>query len=264
MPRYRDRVVHYDQKAPLFHEYNIEKEIAKINYRQVTLPSGGSIVIDRAEALVAIDINSGKYRDQKNAEETATVTNLQAVEEIMRQLRLRDLGGVIVIDFIDMRYDKNRRKVERALREKLKQDRAKTKMLRMNEFCLLSLTRQRMRSGFSDSVFGNCPHCGGLGKVKTPESLSLDVMRMLQLAVNEPEVERVAVTIGPDVLEYLQNRHRRSLVKLEEKTGKRIELLLGRDQIRDEVKFVCLDGRDRDVHLPALADANVPTSATGP
>ncbi len=260
MPRYQDRVVYYDEKVPLFHKYNIESELAKINRRRVDLPNGGHMVIDQTEALVAIDINSGKFRDQTKAENTAVMTNLQAVDEIARQLRLRDLGGVVVIDLIDMRLDKNRRQVERTLRDALKNDRAKSKVLRMSEFCLIELTRQRMRPSLAHSIFSDCPHCGGLGKIKTPESLSLDVMRMAQLALNNPEVQRVQITISPEVLEYLQNRHRRALVQLEQSAGKRIELLIGTHMNQEHIEFACLDARDRQLNLPELAQSTLATA----
>jgi len=252
MPRYQDRVAYYDEPVPLFHKYGIEAEIAKINSRRVELPNGGHLVFDQTEALVAIDVNSGKFREQASAEETALQMNLEAVKEIVRQLRLRDLGGVVIIDFIDMRSDSNRRKVERALREAMKKDRAKTKILRISALGIVELTRQRMRPSLAHSIFTDCPHCHGLGKIKTPESLSLDVVRMIQLALNHEETERVQVTVSPEVLEYLQNRHRRTLVELEEQTGKRIELFVGRHLGPDQMRFTCLDGRDRNLQLPEL------------
>src|SRR5439155_13211555 len=132
--------------------------------------NGGSIVIDQTEALVAIDVNSGNFRADNNAEETAYQMNLLAAKEIARQLRLRDLGGVIVNDFIDMRDDKHRRGVERAMREAVKRDRARTKVLKISQFGLIEMTRQRIRPSLKRSVFQECPHCNSQGHVKTPES----------------------------------------------------------------------------------------------
>ena len=145
MPRHTSRLQLYDGKEPLFHKYNIEDEIGRINKRDVPLAAGGSIVIDQTEALVAIDVNSGNFRADDSAEETAFQLNIAAAKEIARQLRLRDLGGVIVNDFIDMRKERHRRGVERALRDAMKRDRARTKILRTSPFGLIEMTRQRIR-----------------------------------------------------------------------------------------------------------------------
>ena len=163
MPRFVNRLKLYDEKVPLFHKYGIEDEIAKIQRRHVPLPEGGSIVIDQTEALVAIDVNSGNFRVENDAERTAYEMNLRAAKEIARQLRLRDLGGVIVNDFIDMRDERHRRGVEKALRDAIKRDRARTKVLRMSAFGLIEMTRQRIRPSLKRSVYEDCPHCGGAG-----------------------------------------------------------------------------------------------------
>ncbi len=182
MPRFVDRLKLYDAKVPIFHKYGIEDEIAKIQRRRVDLPEGGSIVIDQTEALVAIDVNSGNFRVENDAERTAYEMNLRAAKEIARQLRLRDLGGVIVNDFIDMRDERNRRGVEKALRDAIKRDRARTKVLRMSAFGLIEMTRQRIRPSLKRSVYEDCVRCAGAGVVKTVESMSIDVMRILALA----------------------------------------------------------------------------------
>src|SRR5207247_3546288 len=152
----------------------IENEIARIKMRHVPLPNGGSIVIDQTEALVAIDVNSGNFRADNNAEETAYQMNLLAAKEIARQLRLRDLGGVIVNDFIDMRRERHRRGVERALHDAMKRDRARTKILRTSPFGLIEMTRQRIRPSVKKSVYGDCPFCRGRGVVKTAESMAIE------------------------------------------------------------------------------------------
>src|SRR5207245_4888633 len=167
MPRYASRIKHYTDSEPLFHRYGIENEIARIQQRHVPLPHGGSIVIDLPEPLVAIDVNSGNFRADNNAEETAFQMNLQAAKEIARQLRLRDLGGVIVNDFIDMREDRHRREVERALRDAVKRDRARTKILKISQFGLIEMTRQRIRPSLKRSAFQDCTQCKGTGHVKT-------------------------------------------------------------------------------------------------
>src|SRR5438045_8212567 len=161
MPRYASRIKHYNDPEPMFHKYGIEDEIAKIQRRHVPLPEGGSIVIDQTEALVAIDVNSGNFRVENDAERTAYEMNLRAAKEIARQLRLRDLGGVIVNDFIDMREERHCRGVERALREAIKRDRASTKILRMSAFGLIEMTRQRIRPSLKRSIYEDGPQCSG-------------------------------------------------------------------------------------------------------
>jgi ribonuclease E len=216
MPRYAGRIKHYTGSEPLFHKYGIEKEIAKIQERRIELPHGGSIVIEQTEALVAIDVNSGSFRADNNAEETAYQMNLLAAKEIARQLRLRDLGGVIVNDFIDMREEKHRREVERAMREAVKRDRARTKILKISQFGIIEMTRQRIRPSLKRSVYQDCPHCLGSGQVKTCESMSIDVMRMLQLAAHRDNVHRIEARVHEDVANYLLNRKRKEIARLEE------------------------------------------------
>jgi len=253
MPRYQDRVEFYQDKVPLFHKYHIEEQLIQINSRRVDLPSGGFLVIDQTEALVAIDVNSGKFRQPENAEQTALEINLEAADEICRQLRLRDMGGVIVIDFIDMRMEKNKREVEKRVRDALKNDRAKTKVLKMSAFGLLELTRQRMRPSRERSIYADCPHCGGSGQIKTPESVSLDTMRMIQLALCQESVESLDVTVPLKVFEYLHNRRKRSLVYMEEDTGKKITLHVGKDLTPDTFVLKCFDGRNREVMLDGIS-----------
>ncbi len=178
-------------------------------------PKGGSIVIDQTEALVAIDVNSGNFRVEDDAEKTAYEMNLRAAKEIARQLRLRDLGGVIVNDFIDMRDERHRRGVERAVRDAVKRDRARTKILRMSQFGLVEMTRQRVRPSLKRSIYEDCGHCKGAGVVKTIESMSIEVMRLLSLAAHRPEIRRINVTVAAAVAVYLNNRKRTELAALE-------------------------------------------------
>src|SRR5207302_11012703 len=216
MPRYANRIKLYDGSEPLFYKYGIEKEIARIQMRHVPLPHGGSIVIDQTEALVAIDVNSGTFRADNNAEETAYQMNMLAAKEIARQLRLRDLGGEIINDFIDMRDEKHRRGVERALRDAIRRDRARTKLLRISAFGIIEMTRQRIRPSLKRSVYQDCPHCLGAGQVKTCESMSIDVMRMLQLAAHREGISRVQVSVTEEVAHYLLNKKRKEIGRPEE------------------------------------------------
>ena len=179
MPRSANRIKLYSEPEPIFHKYGIEEEIVRIQQRHVPLPNGGSLVIDQTEALVAIDVNSGNFRTDGNAEESAYQLNTIAAKETARQLRLRDLGGVVVNDFIDMRKERNRRNVERTLRDAVRRDRARTKILRTSPFGLIEMTRQRIRPSLKRSVYKECPACAGSGLVKSAESMAIEVIRKL-------------------------------------------------------------------------------------
>src|SRR5947209_581628 len=251
-PRARNKVMLYEEPIPLFHKYDIEKDIELMHSRHVPLPSGGSLVIDSTEAIVAIDVNSGKFRDHSDAETTAFKTDMEAAEEIPRQLRLRDLGGVIICDFIDLRYERHRRELEEKLHEKFKNDRARTKVLRMSQFGIIEMTRQRMRPSLKRSIYFDCPHCKGAGLVKTPESMSLDVMRRLAIAVHDQRVARVELAVSPEVAFYFQNRKRAQLARLEEETNKRILIRHEQSLALDEVKFELFDARDSRIYLAEL------------
>ncbi len=249
MPRYVNRLKLYEEKEPLFHKYGIEEEISKIQQRHVPLPEGGSIVIDQTEALVAIDVNSGNFRVENDAERTAYEMNLRAAREIARQLRLRDLGGVIVNDFIDMREERHRRGVERALRDAIKRDRARTKILRMSAFGLIEMTRQRIRPSLKRSVFEDCPHCGGAAVVKTVESMSIDVMRLLALAAHRGDVRRVNIALSPPVATYLNNRKRRELAILEDESNLIVHIRPEEGTRAEHLQIDCFDANNAEIRL---------------
>jgi ribonuclease E len=249
MPRYANRIKLYEGKEPLFHKYGIEEEIARIQQRKVPLPHGGSIVIEQTEALVAIDVNSGSFRADNNAEETAFQINLQAAKEIARQLRLRDLGGVIVNDFIDMRDEKHRRGVEKAMRDAVKRDRARTKILKISAFGLIEMTRQRIRPSLKRSVYQDCPYCHGMAQVKTCESMSIDVMRMLQLAAHRDHVHHVEIRVAEDVANYLLNKKRGEIVRLEESCNIQVQIRGSAGAPPETLEFVCYDNNNNEVKL---------------
>jgi Rne/Rng family ribonuclease len=249
MPRGTAPVEAHASHEPLFHKYGIEKEIERINSRHVPLPSGGSLVIDSTEALVAIDVNSGRYRDLDDAEETAYRINIEAAEEIARQLLLRDLGGLILCDFIDMRFDKNRRGVERALRDALKKHKERAKCLRMSQFGIIEMTRQRMRPSIKRSIYQDCPHCHGSGLVKNPESMVLDIMRLLKLAVFHPQVQAVEVRIHPQVAFQIQNRKRAALNELEQESRRSIVIRPDSNVGLDQYHFECIDQRGQSIRV---------------
>ncbi len=250
MPRHVNRLQLYEGKEPLFHKYNLDEEIAKIHQRTVPLKQGGSIVIDQTEALVAIDVNSGTFRADDSAEESAYQMNLQAAKEIARQIRLRDLGGVVVNDFIDMRHERHRRGVERALRDAIRRDRARTKILRTSPFGLIEMTRQRIRPSLKRSVFSDCPYCRGGGVVKTPESMSIEVIRLLMLASHNPKISRVAITVADDVASYLSNKKRRELSRLEDEGKMTLQILGDKGVSPEHLKVVCRDSDNREVKFP--------------
>jgi ribonuclease E len=247
MPRHVNRLQHYEGKEPLFHKYHMDEEIAKIHRRQVPLKQGGSIVIDQTEALVAIDVNSGNVRADDSAEETAFQMNLLAAKEIARQIRLRDLGGVIVNDFIDMRKEKHRRGVERALRDAVKRDRARTKILRTSPFGLIEMTRQRIRPSLKRSVFRDCPACRGTGQIKTAESMAIEVIRLLILATQRDDIKEVTITTAEDVAVYLNNRKRRELTRLEDAGSMTVQVVGLEDVTPEHLAVLCRDGEHREV-----------------
>lgn len=249
MPRYVNRLQPYDGKEPLFHKYGIDEEIARINQRTVPLSGGGSIVIDQTEALVAIDVNSGSFRADDNAEETAYQMNLRAAKEIARQLRLRDLGGVIVNDFIDMRKESHRRNVERALRDAVRRDRARTKILRTSPFGLVEMTRQRIRPSLKRSIYRDCPSCNGAGVVKSVESMAIEVFRFLMLTAQQNKVERVAASVAMDVAAYLNNNKRREVAQIEDDCGVDIKILGETGVLPEHLAIECFDASGRLVEF---------------
>lgn len=249
MPRYVNRLHLYEGREPLFHKYKLDDEIASIHQRKVPLKQGGSIVIDQTEALVAIDVNSGSFRAENNAEETAYQMNLLAAKEIARQIRLRDVGGVIVNDFIDMRKERHRRGVERALRDAVKRDRARTKILRTSPFGLIEMTRQRIRPSIKKSVYDNCPTCTGTGVVKTPESMAIEVIRALMLASQEPGIAKISVTVAEEVANYLNNRKRRELARLEDLANIVVQVYSQKGVAPEHLTLLCLDANGREMKV---------------
>lgn len=254
-PRMKRRVTYLDSGIPLFHKYGIEPEIEKIQSRSVALRSGGSIVIEQTEALVAIDVNSGRHHGKANAEQTALETNLEAAVEIARQLRLRDLGGLIICDYIDMRQQKNRKEVERVFRQAIKADRARSKMLTISRFGVVEMTRQRMRTSLQSSIYLACPHCAGLGYVKSHESLAIEVIRLLNLAASHAEINRIELSVSPEVAEYLQNEKRASLAQIEQDTEKRILIHAVPDYAAGKHELTCYNVRGSVIRLEDMRAA---------
>lgn len=244
MPKLKKRIIYYNGHTPLFEKYDLEKEITKINSHRVDLPSGGSLVIEQTEALVAIDVNSGRYRQQADAEKTAVKINTEAIKEIVRQLKLRDLGGLIICDFIDMRDEKNRREVEKIFRAEIKSDRARTKILKMSAFGLIEMTRQRMRPSLQLSTALECPCCSGTGYIKSLQSLSLEVLRKIELAVSKKNVFRTEIAVSQELANYILNEKRSKLIDLEQNSGKKITIKSDNLLIGEKYIITCFDDRE--------------------
>jgi len=251
VPRSKHTVELYTGTEGLYHDHGIEEELEKVYARHVELPSGGSIVIDQTEALVAIDVNSGRNRQHSDAEMTAFRTNQEAAELIARQLRLRDLGGLVVIDFIDMRSDKNRRAVDRTFREAVKPDRAKTKILRINQFGLVEMTRQRLGPSLKSSAYRRCEACEGLGVIKSEESQALHVLRSLQRACAEEDVAHILVRATPSVAHHVNNHHRALIAEIEADTGKTIIVQADPTLSGEECQITCTNARGSEIMAPA-------------
>ncbi len=248
-PRLKQRAGYYDGKVPLFHKYKIEDEIAKIQSRTVELKGGGSIVIEQTEALVAIDVNSGRYRKQQSAEQTAYKINIEAANEIARQLRLRDLGGLIICDFIDMLSQKHRREVEKAFRAAVKPDRARSKVLRISRFGVVEMTRQRMRPSLQSSTYLACPHCAGSGFIKSQESLAIEIIRLLNLSMSKKQIKRIELFVSPEVADYLQNAKRIAITEMEQLCDKRVIIHSAPNYIGEKHDLVCYNERGSVVKL---------------
>jgi ribonuclease E len=215
MPQHIAKVKLYQERVPLFTRYQIESQIETAFQREVKLPSGGAIVLDHTEALLSIDINSARATKGVDIEETALNTNLEAVEEIARQLRLRDLGGLIVIDFIDMLSHKNQREVEHSMKEALKMDRARVQVGRISRFGLLEMSRQRLRPSLGESNHIVCPRCAGQGSVRSVESLSLSILRLMEEEAMKEKTTKVIVQVPVEVAAYLLNEKRHVINDLE-------------------------------------------------
>lgn len=218
-PRHQRRVKLYKEKSPIFAHYELEKQIEAIYSNVVRLTSRGSIVIDPTEALISIDVNSGGSRLGKDVESTAFKTNIEAASEIARQLRLRDIGGLVVIDFIDMRNKKHIRDVEKLLREETKKDRAKIDISHISKFGLLELSRQRLRSSIESRSYQTCQYCQGRGLIPSVESASVSFLRQIWMGISKKGVIQVKGALPLEIATYLQNKKRKELAELEFRYG---------------------------------------------
>jgi ribonuclease E len=252
MPKYENLVKFYQEKRPLFNKYQLEEQLEQVYRRKIKLKSGGHILIEPTEALVTVDVNSGSATKEKGIEETAFRVNMEAAPEIARQLRLRDLGGIIVIDFIDMTQKKHKQEVEKALKQGLKDDRAKTKVLRISLLGLLELSRQRLKSSLGAGEYLDCPLCDGRGKIRSPETSALSVFRKIKSMLIKQDVTEVRATVPAKVAEYLLNNMRSQLVEIENQHHAKVNILV-RQNIPD--KDVLVEAVKEEVPEPAPVEA---------
>jgi ribonuclease G len=223
-PELRGRVRLYKGREPIFDAFDIESQIEKTFERKVWLKKGGYICIDHAEALVAIDVNTGRFTGKKNQEETILRTNLEAAKEIPRQLRLRDIGGIIVIDFIDMESETNKRAVLEQLRQELRKDRARTKAFAVSELGLVEMTRQRERSSLLHYYTEDCAHCGGLGKVPSHETMLVKLERVMRRVAAMGGEKRITLKVAPEVALYFVEQEARRFAELEKRFRLQVDL----------------------------------------
>jgi ribonuclease E len=215
MPACEKRVKLHKEKRPIFSRFQLEEQIDQIYEKRVSLPSGGSIIIEPTEALVSIDVNSGKSSGERGIEDTAFKANMEAAEEVARQLRLRDLGGLIVIDFIDMRENKHNSEVEKTLKNALKMDKARVNVGRISQFGIMEMSRQRIAKTLNDAIHLECPHCEGRGKVKSVEAMAVSFLRKVHAAAAKGTVAEVRGGLPLEVAYYLLNRKKRELTQIE-------------------------------------------------
>lgn len=257
-PRTSAKLSHYVGSSPIFHAFGIEEQIDAIHAREVPLPSGGRLVIDQTEALVAIDVNSGKSRGARDAETNAFRTNMEAVDAICRQLRLRDLGGLVVNDLIDMRHLSHRKTVEQRFRDRLKRDRAKTTVGMISQFGILEMTRQRMRGSLESQHFADCPVCHGRGLLQKPDSVAATALRDLAAIIDHERVDRVEMVVHPRVAGALLSTRRTALTRIELHSGKTVEVRVSDALPLDRVTYYAYDRNGQELALEKMPGSKRP------
>ena len=238
MPRLKIKSVLHSGAEPLFEREGIEEKIAKALDRRVWLRSGGYIIIERTEALTAIDVNTGRFVGKRNQEETIVRTNLEAAHEVVRQLRLRNVGGIIIIDFIDMEKESNRKRVYDALRDALKRDKARTNILKISELGLVEMTRQRTRESLENQLLSRCPHCDGRGRIKSSVTVAYELLRAIKKQqANLEDGKNVVVRLHPDVANFLYDEKNSSLEILEREINRRIIIKVSQELRHDHYEI---------------------------
>jgi ribonuclease G len=237
--RSQRKIRHYAEAIPIFEKFNVDKQIDTAMRRQVWLPCGGYLVIDETEALVAIDVNTGRNKGGKDQDKTILQTNMEAVEEIARQLRLRNIGGLIVLDLIDMRHQRDQKQVYQSFKELLKRDKAKTHALPISQLGLMEMTRQRVQESISRAVYTECPACKGKGIIKSPETMSVEIQRALTRVMRlHPGVREVRVMLNANVLDRLKTEDEELLIDLERKFQGRLSFRVAPKFHFEEFKLV--------------------------
>ena len=242
-PEVNAKVIYYRRKTPLFDTYEIEDELSKMFQRKFWLKCGGYIIIDETEALVAIDVNTGRNLSHKTLEDTIRATNIEAAEEIARQLRLRNIGGIIVIDFIDMSKRENRKAVLQKLEEALKKDKAKTNILPLSRIGLVEMTRQRIKESINQELYEKCEHCGGRGLRKSLLSICIEANRKIKRVLLKTRERRIRIMINPNVMDALMEEHPQLKRSLERSFRKRIYLEADESVDREKLKVEFLDSQ---------------------
>jgi ribonuclease E len=255
MPRTKTRLIRYRERLPLFSKYTLEQQVESIFQPRVNLPAGGSIVIEGTEALTAIDVNSGRSTRGGSQEETAFSTNLEAAREVARQLRLRDIGGLIVVDFIDMYSRKHQREVEKVLREEVKSDRARVTIGKISLNGLLEINRQRLKTPLVLRTHRQCPTCGGSGRIPSPETVSLNLMRRIEERAALGGVATVQARLHPELADAFQNEYRADLAALEREYDIRIEIVAapGLHRSEEEIEWTRRKPKEEEAGPPQPA-----------
>jgi len=262
MPKRAKTLKLYTGDRPLFNKFNLEEQIERIYKRRVPLPSGGEIVIDGTEALTAIDVNSARSKRQGDLEEVVTVTNVEAAEEIARQLRLRDLGGLIVVDFIDMAVMRNKKRVEKAIRDAMKGDRARHDITTISKLGLMEIARQRIKGAKMAASYNTCPACDGHGLIKNVEAAALAALRRLQTRSTRSDIGRIRLTLAPDVASWLLNHKREDILNLERQRGAHVEVASKESLLRHESHYETFV-KEEPAETPAPEPPSVETPVEG-
>jgi ribonuclease E len=228
MPRYKSRVRHYGSTTPLFYKYGVEAQVQGLSRKQVPLSLGGNIVIEKTEAMTTIDVNSERFVRVRDPEELALRTNIEAAREVMRQLRLRDIGGIIVIDFISMKRPQSKRRIEEILHEESRKDRNQMTILQMNEFGTIEVARQKVKPSVEVTAQEPCPACEGTGRQRDAISLELEIIRMIKSTSEDPQVNAIEVQAQPQVIDRLETRAS-ELQEFEAKYTKKIQMIRNKD-----------------------------------
>jgi len=229
MPALKTRIKLYSEKTPIFEKFGIEHEIEKLFHRKISLKNGGSIVIEQTEGLVAIDVNTERFVGKKDAEDTIFKTNMEAAKEIARQIRLRDLGGIIVIDFIDMHSREHRTKVQQVLENSMEKDKAKTKILDISPIGVVEMTRQRVRKSLESVMYKECPLCQGRGLVKSQTTIALGILRKIEKSAATSRSRRLDVSVSPEVYQYIMQHQSDLIIPLRKRCGKDISFYENED-----------------------------------